>query len=46
MRVAAHIEAPEVTITLSKQGDHRLSRGPDLERLVQVLAGMVDLVSG
>ena len=42
VRVAAHIEAPEVTITLSKQGDHRLSSGPDLERLVQVLAGMVD----
>ena len=37
-RLADHITAPEVTLTLVKDGDHRLSTPRDIERLLSTLS--------
>ena len=45
LRIAAHLDAPEVVTTLIKGGDHRLSTPADIARLiatVEELAGQVE----
>jgi pimeloyl-ACP methyl ester carboxylesterase len=34
LRLAAHIEAPDIVVTLVKHGDHRLSNPADIARLI------------
>ncbi len=40
LRLAEALRTPEVVFTLIKDGDHRLSRPQDLERLVATVAGL------
>ncbi|MFT3997492.1 MAG: alpha/beta hydrolase [Asticcacaulis sp.] len=40
VRLARHIDAREVTVTLIKGGDHRLSTPADLQRLVQAVSAL------
>jgi pimeloyl-ACP methyl ester carboxylesterase len=45
LRIAAHLDAPDVVTTLVKGGDHRLSTPADIARLiaaVEELAGQVE----
>ena len=39
-RLLHHIEAPDVAFTLTKDGDHRLSTPPDIDRLLAVVEAM------
>jgi pimeloyl-ACP methyl ester carboxylesterase len=41
LRLADQFRSPEVTVTLVKDGDHRLSTGPDLDRLGATLDQLV-----
>lgn len=41
-RALAHIEAPEATLTLVKDGDHRMSTPREIERLLATVAGLCD----
>jgi pimeloyl-ACP methyl ester carboxylesterase len=40
MRLVEHLPADDVTITLVRDGDHRLSRPQDIDLLVSTVAGM------
>ena len=42
LRLAQMLTGADVEITLVKDGDHRLSDAPDLERLCTVLGGLLD----
>ncbi len=42
-RLVEHLPADDVTLTLVKDGDHRLSRPQDLELLKRSVAGLVEL---
>lgn len=41
LKIAAAVESADVEVTLVKDGDHRLSRPHDLERLLQVLGRLI-----
>mgnify|MGYP001334088520 CR=1 FL=1 len=41
LRIAAHVDAPEVITTLIKGGDHRLSTPADIARLIATVAELV-----
>ncbi len=41
MRIVEHLPSDDVTLTLVKDGDHRLSREQDIALLVRVVASMV-----
>ena len=41
MLLTEHLSTDDVTVTLIKGGDHRLSRVPDLEKLVEAVEGIV-----
>lgn len=45
LRIADSLASDDVEITLVKDGDHRLSRGQDLDRLVRVVARLAEQVS-
>ncbi|MBF0332516.1 MAG: alpha/beta hydrolase, partial [Alphaproteobacteria bacterium] len=45
-RLADQLAAPDVVLTLVKDGDHRLSRPQDLDRMVAVVAGLLDQLEG
>jgi pimeloyl-ACP methyl ester carboxylesterase len=42
LRLAAHLEAPEVATTLIKGGDHRLSTPADIARLISAVEDIID----
>jgi hypothetical protein len=42
MRLVDHLPVDDVTITLVRDGDHRLSRPQDLELLTRTVASMVE----
>ncbi|MBZ0162052.1 MAG: alpha/beta hydrolase [Notoacmeibacter sp.] len=44
-RLLEHLPADDVTLTLVKDGDHRLSRPQDLDLLMRAAAGLVDLAT-
>ncbi len=46
MRIAGRVESDDVTISLVKNGDHRLSTPPDLHRLCEVVADVSDIGAG
>jgi pimeloyl-ACP methyl ester carboxylesterase len=39
-RLLNHIESPDIAFTLTKDGDHRLSTPPDIDRLLAVVEAM------
>lgn len=39
-RLLNHIEAPDIAFTLTRDGDHRLSTPPDIDRLLAVVEAM------
>ncbi len=39
-RLLNHIEAPDIAFTLTRDGDHRLSSPPDIDRLLAVVEAM------
>jgi pimeloyl-ACP methyl ester carboxylesterase len=41
LRIAERLISPDVTVTLVKDGDHRLSTDADLERLAQMLDALI-----
>jgi hypothetical protein len=41
LRIAAHLDAPEVVTTLIKCGDHRLSTPTDIARLIATVEELV-----
>jgi pimeloyl-ACP methyl ester carboxylesterase len=41
LRIAAHLEAPEVVTTLVKGGDHRLSTPRDIARLIAIIKDLL-----
>ncbi|BBK29457.1 pimeloyl-ACP methyl ester carboxylesterase [Stella humosa] len=41
-RLLEHIDATDAALTLVKEGDHRLSRPPDLARLVDTVTALAD----
>jgi pimeloyl-ACP methyl ester carboxylesterase len=43
MRLAERLTSDDVTVTLIKDGDHRLSRDSDLERLAGTLDELLDI---
>jgi pimeloyl-ACP methyl ester carboxylesterase len=43
LRLAERLRSPDVTVTLVKGGDHRLSTGPDLARLGATLDELISL---
>lgn len=45
IKLAEACESPDVTVTLVKDGDHRLSRAPDLARLAATLDGLIEAIS-
>lgn len=44
-RLLEHIESPDIAFTLTKDGDHRLSTSPDIDRLLAVVEAMCRRVS-
>lgn len=42
MRLMEHLPADDVTMTLIRDGDHRLSRDKDIAKIIQSLDGMLD----
>lgn len=42
MRLMEHLPADDVTMTLIRDGDHRLSRDKDIAKILQSLDGMLD----
>jgi pimeloyl-ACP methyl ester carboxylesterase len=44
LSLAEHLAGRDVVVTLIKDGDHRLSREPDLERLGQILDELLESV--
>jgi dipeptidyl aminopeptidase/acylaminoacyl peptidase len=42
LRLVEHLPGEDVQLTLVKDGDHRLSRPQDIERLLHAVAGMVE----
>lgn len=44
LRLADRLEAEDVTIELIKSGDHRLSTGPDLERITAAVAWLAERI--
>jgi pimeloyl-ACP methyl ester carboxylesterase len=41
LRLADRLTSPDVQVTLIKDGDHRLSRGPDIALLLRTVAGLL-----
>ena len=39
-RLLNHIESPDIAFTLTRDGDHRLSTPPDIDRLLAVVEAM------
>jgi hypothetical protein len=46
MRLIEHLPAEQVTVTLVKDGDHRLSRPQDIELLLRIVGDLVVSVAG
>lgn len=42
MRLVEHLPAEDVVITLVKDGDHRLSRDQDIEKILKSVDGLID----
>ena len=42
MRLVECLASDNVTVTLIKDGDHRLSRPQDLEKLIEAVEGVVE----
>lgn len=42
MRLVEHLPADDVTLSLIRDGDHRLSRPQDIDMMLRILASMVD----
>jgi hypothetical protein len=41
MLLTEHLSTDDVTVTLIKDGDHRLSRPQDLDKLIEAVEGIV-----
>ena len=46
MMLVEHLPGDNVALTLVKDGDHRLSRPEDIERLISAVEGMADHAAG
>ena len=46
LKLMEHLPADDVTITLMRDGDHRLSRPQDLDLIERSLAGLIDRAGG
>ena len=46
MRLVEHLPADDVTLSLIRDGDHRLSRPQDIDLILRVTASLVDRCSG
>ena len=44
LRILEQIEAPDAHLCLIKDGDHRLSREPDIERLIRTVEGLLEKI--
>ena len=44
LRILEQIEAPDAHLCLIKDGDHRLSREPDIERLIGTVEGLLERI--
>jgi pimeloyl-ACP methyl ester carboxylesterase len=44
LRILEQIEAPDAHLCLIKDGDHRLSREPDIERLIRTVEGLLERI--
>lgn len=45
LRLVEHLPADDVTLTLVKDGDHRLSRPQDLDLLVRTISSMIERIT-
>lgn len=46
LKLVEHLPVDDVTLTLVRDGDHRLSRPQDLDLLVRTVSGLVERISG
>ena len=46
MEITAMLEGDDITVTLIKDGDHRLSRPQDIDLLTATVTGLLDTVAG
>ncbi len=46
LKLVEHLPVYDVTLTLVRDGDHRLSRPQDLDLLVRTVSGLVERISG
>jgi len=44
LRIAERLESPDVTLTLVKHGDHRLSEPEDLKRMTNTIEALCEQV--
>jgi dipeptidyl aminopeptidase/acylaminoacyl peptidase len=45
LKLVSHLPADDVTVSLIRDGDHRLSRPQDLEILIRAIEGMMKQVA-
>ncbi|MCY1376961.1 hypothetical protein D9M69_644950 [compost metagenome] len=45
LKLVEHLPIDDVTLTLVRDGDHRLSRPQDLELLIRTVSGLAERIS-